>query len=62
MENKLDPSSTVDMIKILQERFRDRIPRKLVTYDEVCQMQGSQKVIDYMVGTLEAEERRKGAQ
>jgi hypothetical protein len=61
MENNknLDPTSTVDMIKVLQSRFKDRVPRKNVSYEEVLKMQGQQQVIDYIIGTLQELERKQ---
>ncbi len=59
MENKnFDPTSTVDMIKLLQGRFKDRVPRKKISYEDVLKMQGQQQVIDYMIGTLQEIERK----
>ena len=58
MENRLDPANTHDMIEILKGKYRDRIPRKKFTHEDILVMQGQQQVIDYMVGTL-AEIQRK---
>ena len=57
---KLDPTSTVDMVEVLQSRFKDRVPRKNVSYEEVLKMQGQQQVIDYIIGTLQELERKQG--
>lgn len=56
--SKLDLTSTVDLIKELQARFTDRVPRHKVDIEDVYKMQGQQQVIDYIIGSLQAIEDR----
>lgn len=58
--DKLDPASSVDLLTILQARFRDRVPRNTITLEDVMRMQGEQRVLDYIIGILQNEEVKKG--